>query len=581
MKMRYKITSCFLLCLSIAFVLLLMVVQAKTAQLSSSITLDLTQQLVQSKSDEIGMWFSERISQMRLAGEHDGLRTAAGQHSSSYLDRINCALKKDYSSLDTTFALVDNSGFGWLDDQHCIDLYGESFFREAMEGPGEYYLSMPVRSPIDGQHAIMITHPLSESSGRYGCLVGSIPVSRLEEALSDIRVFDGSVWIMDGEGRLVAQGKALATGSERDPQRFSLRALSRMLSDEQQTYSLRLTDGSMGSLTYCSIPYTPQWKLCVLASEAAMYKESRAVSQSIITIWLIILILSLFVCIALAHSLTQPLARLRQAMDAVEAGQLETRYQPKGHDEVAALGRSFSAMLGRIRALLNQVSHEQGAKHAAELRALQAQINPHFIYNTLDTLQWKALAHNAHEVADITAALSSFFRISLSEGREFITLNEEVEHTYHYLFIQQVRYANRLSFDIDLDPEMDKVLVPKLILQPLVENSLQHGIKPVSYNGHIDVRICRENDQIHICVKDNGAGMEADHLLALQKHIDASDPSLGYGLYNITERLRVRYGAAFHIFISSRKNEGTQIDLYLPYESKEKGGIFDDQTPDR
>ncbi len=221
-------------------------------------------------------------------------------------------------------------------------------------------------------------------------------------------------------------------------------------------------------------------------------------------------------------------------------------------------------MLTDIKKLINQVFQVQMQKRNVELRVLQSQINPHFLYNTLDTIQWMALDYKAYDVADMINNLSNFFRLSLSDGKEFITVADEVEHVRNYLEIQKIRYKDKVNYSIDFNENDSQNLVPKMMIQPLVENSIYHGLKLKKLIGLIKINIKTENNFIVIEVYDNGLGIEKQKLDELRSNLHNSIESEHYGLYNINERLKFTFGDKYRITIDSEYNKWTKVMLKIP-----------------
>ena len=205
----------------------------------------------------------------------------------------------------------------------------------------------------------------------------------------------------------------------------------------------------------------------------------------------------------------------------------------------------------------------------SELRALQAQINPHFLYNTLDAIVWLAEAGESGEVIHITRALSDFFRISLSQGKDFITLADEIKHLKGYLTIQKIRYRDILDYEIDIPEEICGARVLKLMLQPLVENALYHGIKHRRGRGLIRVAGREENGALILTVQDNGAGMTKERLEQVRESLRGdSDTNTGYGLFNVNKRIQLYYNQPQGIWIDSDEQTGTLVTLKVPVRSE-------------
>jgi len=231
-------------------------------------------------------------------------------------------------------------------------------------------------------------------------------------------------------------------------------------------------------------------------------------------------------------------------------------------------------MIGKIKELLDSKIKEQENLKKAELRALQAQINPHFLYNTLDTIIWMAEAKKTAQVVEIVSALSSFFRISLSKGADWITIGEEVERTKSYLTIQRMRYRDIMDFHIDVDADVSKNTVLKLILQPLVENALYHGIKNKRQGGTISVRAKRKSEnEVLLEVEDDGIGFTAEKLAQLRAELDDDSGDImlesGFGIGNVNKRIRLYYGKQYGLSVRSEYNTGTCVTLVIPAITEE------------
>jgi two-component system sensor histidine kinase YesM len=242
-------------------------------------------------------------------------------------------------------------------------------------------------------------------------------------------------------------------------------------------------------------------------------------------------------------------------------------------DEITELGMSFNIMIGKIKELLDSKMKEQENLKKAELRALQAQINPHFLYNTLDTIIWMAEAKKTAQVVEIVSALSRFFRISLSKGMDWITIGEEVERTRSYLTIQKMRYRDILDFKIEVDDEVSENTILKLILQPLVENALYHGIKNKRQGGTIWVRAKRKNrDEILLEVEDDGIGFPPEKLTQLRAELDDDSGDIklesGFGIGNVNRRIRLYYGKPYGLSVRSEYNTGTCVTLVIPAKTE-------------
>lgn len=305
------------------------------------------------------------------------------------------------------------------------------------------------------------------------------------------------------------------------------------------------------------------------------YRETqRAFSQWAFTYTILLFGVVAFSVVAawvISESIYVPIKKLHNVTTTITQNDLQVLVTSKNANEVAELGLSFNIMIGKIQELLDSKVKEQENLKKAEFRTLQAQINPHFLYNTLDTIVWMAEAKKNDQVIEIVSALSSFFRISLSKGKDWITIEEEIERTRSYLTIQKIRYRDILDYTIEVDESVLGGTTLKLILQPLVENALYHGIKMKRGGGVIAVRACqKDEDTILFEVEDNGIGMTAYKLDNIQAKLNDNsntvslDDEQGIGMENVNQRIRLYYGKEYGLSIDSKCNEGTTVSLVIP-----------------
>ena len=266
------------------------------------------------------------------------------------------------------------------------------------------------------------------------------------------------------------------------------------------------------------------------------------------------------------RSITKPLRKLNEMTQQVAAGNLSVRSDVETGDEVGVLSDSMNTMIDKINELLEQVTTEQMRLRKAEFELLQSQINPHFLYNTLDAIIWLAEAGEQKKVVRMVRSLSEFFRTSLNRGKDIIHITEELQHVRSYLEIQQVRYQDILNYEIDVPEELGIYMIPKITIQPLVENALYHGIKNKRGSGKIILRGRKEENRLILEVEDDGIGISKERLWQVKdgiqrKILTGKDI---YGLYNVNERIRLNFGEEYGIDIQSTYGEGTLVQVVLP-----------------
>jgi two-component system sensor histidine kinase YesM len=287
----------------------------------------------------------------------------------------------------------------------------------------------------------------------------------------------------------------------------------------------------------------------------------------------------------LVSMMTKPLGQLVHIMNKAIKKEFHVQFNYLYDDEVGNLAKSFNYMVREIDALVTElnvniealeqekenVKVEQTQKRKAELRALQAQINPHFLYNTLNAITWQAEDQGATDISILANSLGKFFRISLSKGRQIITIQEELDHVCSYLEIQKIRYKTKLNYEVVVSEEVRRMSTIKLILQPLVENAIYHGIKMRETPGTIKIKAYKQEQEsslpaIRICVEDDGLGISKEKLEVLNDGLSQVivDSTSGYGIYNVNERLKLYYGDAYGLTLESKEKEWTKATIVIP-----------------
>lgn len=277
----------------------------------------------------------------------------------------------------------------------------------------------------------------------------------------------------------------------------------------------------------------------------------------------LILMLCLFLSYYIPLSITRPIRRLTQVTDQVAKGDLTVRSDVTGGLEARVLSDSMNTMIDKINELLEQVKTEQVRLRKAEFELLQSQINPHFLYNTLDAIVWLAEAGEQKKVVSMVGSLSDFFRISLNQGQDILDVREELQHVRSYLEIQQMRYQDILQYEICVPEELYSSRIPKITLQPLVENALYHGVKEKRGKSSIWITFEDAGRDIVIQVKDDGIGMTEDRLREVQEGLK-NNQSVGFGMSAVEGRLKLYYGEEYGLDICSKYQEGTVIRVNIP-----------------
>ena len=310
---------------------------------------------------------------------------------------------------------------------------------------------------------------------------------------------------------------------------------------------------------------------CAVVKTEIEGKMNKWIITNIIVLF-ILLTFSLIAAWLISGSITRPITELHKTTTSIAAGNLDVRVENKNVDEISGLSMSFNVMIEKIKELIENSKKEQELLKKSELKVLQAQINPHFLYNTLDTIVWMAESNKNEQVIEIVKAFSKFFRITLSKGKEWISVRDEIEHIRSYLIIQKIRYRDILDFEIEVSPEIFEYRILKLTLQPVVENALYHGVKNKRSGGTILIKGRYEEENTLVFeVTDDGIGITQDKLDKIQQELDDESMEViikdsGFGLTNVQQRIKLYYGKQYGLKIESDYGKGTRVSLKVQAE---------------
>lgn len=389
--------------------------------------------------------------------------------------------------------------------------------------------------------------------------------------LEDARISEHGYLILANSDGVISFKKDLPNGYQIDG------AIKRRLlnaSKPNGRLSVRNSRGEKMRIIYDTIAIN-QWKLAAVFPEDDILNRAAFIKNITLAVMGIILLTAVLLSNLLAKIVTTPLAELTIKVRQVKAGNLDVPFEAQFPEEIGVLNGGISELLARVRTLIEQVRLEQEQKRLAELDTLQAQIKPHFLYNTLDSIKQLCELGETREAGAMVAALAKFFRISISNGREVISIAEELEHIRNYLVILKMRYADQFDYDIRVSPETYPCEIIKLTLQPLVENAIYHGIKEKRGPGQIIIDGYIQDDQVILEVRDNGAGMTEETLERVRQMRGKDESGHGLGLANVARRLQLHYGPEYGLEIESTPGIGTCVRVQLPVLLRKEGQAND------
>jgi two-component system sensor histidine kinase YesM len=307
-----------------------------------------------------------------------------------------------------------------------------------------------------------------------------------------------------------------------------------------------------------------KWKIAAVVPKDELLNKVSYIKYLSLAVMLILFVIVIFFSNFLANIITKPIIQLTRKINTIEEGNLNIEFKELPQNEIGVLNRGIRDMIQRIKHLLIQVEEEQEKKRSAELAALQFQIRPHFLYNTLYSIKQLVEMGEKKEASQMVSALADFFRISISKGSEMIPVAQEIEHIHHYFTIQQMRYGDSFSYEMNFDPDMLDCTIVKLTLQPLVENAIYHGMKQIRTKGRIRIEGFIQGEDCVIRVVDNGAGMSADQLEHINQSLSeksSGEKGTGLGIGNVHQRLQLNYGLSYGLSYESSLGVGTVVTV--------------------
>lgn len=307
---------------------------------------------------------------------------------------------------------------------------------------------------------------------------------------------------------------------------------------------------------------------------SALYGDSIRITAILVLLIFLMVILGMYASAKMVSKAYLPMNQLIHKMDSVSEGRLDIRFHAENlGDDFKKTADGFNYMMDRINELMEQIKAEQHQLAQIHFQALQAQISPHFLYNTLDCIHWQAAAEGNREVSTLVKALATYYRLCLSKGQDIIPLSQELEHAKSYLTIQNTRYGDIIESIIAIPSELMQVRIPKMTLQPLIENSIYHGIKiKEGMKGTICIKAYREADKVIITLEDSGRGMTQEQIDEMNASISVFDESFGYGVRNVNKRIELLFGVQYGLHYSKSATDGVRVDIVLPVKGEDNDG---------
>lgn len=531
-----------------------------------------TQQLVDMVNGDIDSYFSNmrNIAQLIMnSADFENYLVEDIENDDRY-DTYQKRIEEQFRILRETRDDIDNIGIMGKNGSYFIndsrteknpyaDLDQVEWYQKAMEGE-EALTPSHVQNAIRDEYKWVVTLSQGirnkETDKIEGLLFIDLNYRSISSLCEKISLGNkGYVFILDKDGRIVyhPRQQLLYSGVQKEETATVLRNStgSFISRDKERLYTISRSE-------------TTGWTVVGVVYLNEMMEKSNHTKKLYVLVAMGLICIATVFSIILANMITKPIRELRASMKKVEEGNLDISLQrPNYSNEIADLISSFNVMIERIKELMDRIITEQAEKRKSELRALQAQINPHFLYNTLDSIIWMAESSKMPEVIRMTSSLSKLLRKSISKQEEFVKLTDEISYTSEYLKIQKMRYHDKLDYDICVDDEILQIPIAKLIIQPLVENAIYHGIKLKEGKGLIQITGTREGDRAVIKVIDNGVGMSEEELDQILRERPGEDTGK-VGVINVQRRIQLYYGKAYGLHYESTRMQGTTVSVTIP-----------------
>ena len=455
-----------------------------------------------------------------------------------------------------------------------LDLNTQEWYATALEKPnGPILTSSHVQHIISGERPWVITlsrgiRDRSGSGEKEGVFFIDLNYSAISGLCDQSTVgTKGYAFILDAKGNIVYHPQQQQLYNELQTENISLI----MDTDEDTVLTGTGNDGKLYSISRSE---KTGWTVVDCTNVKELLSKSRQAQSVYVLTAIILVIVALLFSRFMARSITLPIQKLRDSMKKVQEGDFSVSdVVVDSRNEIGSLTKSFDVMTHRIHELMEQNVHEQEEKRKSELKALQSQINPHFLYNTLDSIIWMAEGKKNEEVVLMTASLARLLRQSISNEDEVVPIANEVEYARGYLTIQKMRYKDKLEFQIDVDSSILYIPLIKLVLQPIIENAIYHGLKYKESKGLLIVKGFMKDGNAVLQVIDDGVGMDEETLAHIYDKHKVNYHSNGVGVYNVQKRLKLYYGDGYGITYESEKGKGTTATITIPGRQGQEGQL--------
>ncbi|CUH96757.1 hypothetical protein P22_2868 [Propionispora sp. 2/2-37] len=557
-----------------------------SVQVMNQVSQNMRRELDRLQNDSVEIAFSDVVQQ--TLADFDRLSEWEVEKT-KYVMRDNLA-KKFFYLHDVTDVLI------YTREKHKISAYGDIGFSlnlrqdylkdylqllhdagggvvwSPVNSANEYYLVKYATSAerLNRSNGLLLGRAIkSLTEGNIlGYLIIRINESHLTNIYKDTDIgSDADIFVIDANGLVISSRSPRVPVSTVFPDAAMVNKIGSWEKTGQHVFPYKL-DGKEYLISFAPIEGV-NWYVVSTIPYAYLNSDSEKILMGAIFISTSCFILAVFLSYFFAATILAPLRRLRKAMYQAQQGNLSISVNDTYSDEIGEVTQHFDNMLNEINHLMDNVKHKENQKRRAELKALQAQINPHFLSNTLNIVKFLAKNQGAHNIEEIVTSLIQLFHVAVGKGDDLITVREEIEYVQNYINIQEYRYLNKFQFHFEMEPDILDCLLPRLLLQPIVENALIHGIGPMEGQGMVVVKGFLYDQSIKFMVTDNGVGIPEEKLKTLlAENSGAGRRQGGIGISNVNERIKMYFGAPFGVTLESVPDLYTTVEITLPVVRK-------------
>lgn len=491
------------------------------------------------------------------------LRDRSGEDDQALVNRL-----RDFITIRDDIEIIDliidghtyTVGAKRVDDSQITEVIDSVQSKPAWMKTKRY--DIEILSGVFSRYYITLTRNMIDYNTleTYGQLMLNIEEDILENSyLGIVEESVGEVFVVDNDGTVISSPDKKKIGSTI---RF-YPYYEALLNNSTDSGYIEYDDEEEYVAMYAALSGT-DWSVVKTLPTAYLYQEIEAMQRRFLIGGIVYGMVVIGFMIFFSLRYTEPMIRMMNVIKKVESGDFKARTNILSADEVGQLGRSLDRMIFRMEHLINQLIEEEKYKNELELEALHAQINPHFLYNTLNTIKWMAKIQGNKSVSSAITSLVKLLRVSINLGRDKIKLSEEIDYVRNYVVLQNLRFDNNITIHYKVDRACEDVLIPKLILQPIVENAIIYGTEEGLREVTIDIEVLENEEDMMMSVKDNGPGIEEDRLKHLLNTSDDINKFSKVGLNNVNERIKLNYGTSYGLSIHSVPDQETTVTLNIP-----------------